>query len=98
MLIGQENLDKLKDTKVLVFGVGGVGGYVCEALCRAGVGQIDIVDKDVVDVTNINRQIIATYETIGRPKVQVCKERMLSINPDVKTDARQCFYLPEKAS
>ena len=98
MLIGQENLDKLKDTKVLVFGVGGVGGYVCEALCRAGVGQIDIVDKDVVDVTNINRQIIATYETIGRPKVQVCKERMLSINPDVKTEARQCFYLPEKAS
>ena len=83
---------------MLVFGVGGVGGYVCEALCRAGVGQIDIVDKDVVDVTNINRQIIATYETIGRPKVQVCKERMLSINPDVKTDARQCFYLPEKAS
>ena len=98
MLIGQENLDKLAAAKVLVFGVGGVGGYVCEALCRAGVGQIDIVDKDVVDVTNINRQIIATYETIGRPKVQVCKERMLSINPDVKTEARQCFYLPEKAS
>ena len=98
MLIGQENLDRLAGSKVLVFGVGGVGGYVCEALCRAGVGQIDIVDKEVVDVTNINRQIIATYETIGRPKVQVCKERMLSINPDVKTEARQCFYLPEKAS
>ena len=98
MLIGQENLDKLAAAKVLVFGVGGVGGYVCEALCRGGVGLIDIVDKDVVDVTNINRQIIATHGTVGRPKVEVCRERMLSINPDVKVDARQCFYLPEKAS
>ena len=98
MLIGQENLDKLAAAKVLVFGVGGVGGYVCEALCRGGVGRIDIVDKDVVDVTNINRQIIATHETVGRPKVEVCRKRMLSINPDVKVDARQCFYLPERAS
>ena len=98
MLIGQENLDKLAAAKVLVFGVGGVGGYVCEALCRGGVGLIDIVDKDVVDVTNINRQIIATHGTVGRPKVEVCRERMLSINPDVKVDARQCFYLPERAS
>ena len=97
MLIGQENLDKLAAAKVLVFGVGGVGGSVCEALCRGGVGRIDIVDKDVVDVTNINRQIIATHETVGRPKVEVCRERMLSINPDVKVDARQCFYLPERA-
>ena len=97
MLIGQENLDKLAAAKVLVFGVGGVGGYVCEALCRGGVGRIDIVDKDVVDVTNINRQIIATHETVGRPKVEVCRERMLSINPDVKVDAWQCFYLPERA-
>ena len=97
MLIGQENLDKLAAARVLVFGVGGVGGYVCEALCRGGVGRIDIVDKDVVDVTNINRQIIATHETVGRPKVEVCRERMLSINPDVKVDARQCFYLPERA-
>ena len=98
MLIGQENLDRLAESKVLVFGVGGVGGYVCEALCRAGVGRIDIVDKDVVDATNINRQIIATHETVGRPKVEVCRERMLSINPDVIVDARECFYLPEKAS
>ena len=97
MLIGQENLDKLAAAKVLVFGVGGVGGYVCEALCRGGVGLIDIVDKDVVDVTNINRQIIATHGTVGRPKVEACRERMLSINPDVKVDARQCFYLPERA-
>ncbi|MDD5926616.1 MAG: tRNA threonylcarbamoyladenosine dehydratase [Firmicutes bacterium] len=97
MLIGQDNLDRLKEAKVLVFGVGGVGGYVCEGLCRAGIGRIDIVDKDSVDITNINRQIIATYQTLGRPKVEVCRERMLSINPDIRVDARQCFYLPEKS-
>lgn len=96
-LIGEENLNKLKAAKVLVFGVGGVGGYVCEALARAGVGTIDIVDKDEVDITNINRQIIATHDTIGQPKVQVCRRRMLSINPSLNCDARECFYLPEKA-
>lgn len=88
---------KLAAARVLVFGVGGVGGYVCEALARAGVGRIDIVDKDVVDITNINRQIIATYATVGQPKVEVCKDRMLSINPELVVEARQCFYLPEKA-
>ena len=97
MLIGQENLDKLAAAKVLVFGVGGVGGYVCEALCRAGVGRIDIVDRDIVDVTNINRQIIATHDTVGKPKVEVCRQRMLSINPDSKVSARQRFYLPDRA-
>ena len=96
-LIGDENLNKLKSARVLVFGVGGVGGYVCEALARAGVGTIDVVDKDVVDITNINRQIIATHDTVGRPKVQVCRERMLSINPSLICDARECFYLPERA-
>ena len=97
MLIGQENLDKLAAAKVLVFGVGGVGGYVCEALCRAGVGRIDIVDRDIVDITNINRQIIATHDTVGKPKVEVCRQRMLSINPDIQVSARQCFYLPDRA-
>ena len=97
MLIGQENLDKLAAAKVLVFGVGGVGGDVCEALCRAGVGRIDIVDRDIVDVTNINRQIIATHDTVGKPKVEVCRQRMLSINPDIQVSARQCFYLPDRA-
>lgn len=97
-LIGAEALEMLHASKVLVFGVGGVGGYVCEALARAGVGNIDIVDKDVVDITNINRQIIATTDTIGLPKVEVCKERMLSINPEIQVGAKQCFYLPEKAS
>ena len=97
-LIGDEALEMLRTSKILVFGVGGVGGYVCEALARAGVGRIDIVDKDVVDITNINRQIIATTDTIGLPKVGVCKERLLSINPEIQVVAKQCFYLPEKAS
>lgn len=97
-LIGDEAMRKLEKSKILVFGVGGVGGYVCEALARAGVGKIDIVDKDVVDITNINRQIIATQNTIGLPKVEVCKERMISVNPKLSVEARQCFYLPEKAA
>ena len=97
-LIGDEALEMLRTSKILVFGVGGVGGYVCEALARAGVGRVDIVDKDVVDLTNINRQIIATTDTIGLPKVGVCRERMLSINPEIQVVAKQCFYLPEKAS
>ena len=95
MLIGDEAVQALGRAKVLVFGVGGVGGYVCEALARAGVGRIDVVDKDVVDITNINRQIIATTETIGMPKVDVCKARMQAINPAIECEARKCFYLPE---
>lgn len=97
-LIGDDAMEALFAAKVLVFGVGGVGGYVCEALARAGVGKVDIVDKDVVDVTNINRQIIATHETVGQPKTEVCKRRMLAINPNIDIEAKQCFYLPEKAS
>ena len=83
---------------MLVFGVGGVGGFVCEALVRAGIGTIDIVDKDTVDITNLNRQIIATHDTIGRPKVEVMKERMLSINPEIRCRAMEMFYLPETAA
>lgn len=97
-LIGEEALQKLKNSKVLVFGVGGVGSYVCEALARAGVGTIEIVDKDEVDVTNINRQIIALHSTVGRPKVDVMAERMRDINPQAEIIARQCFYLPEKSA
>ena len=96
-LIGDEALKRLQNAKILVFGVGGVGGYVCEALARAGVGHVDIVDKDVVDVTNINRQIIATHDTIGKPKVEVAAARMKSINPGMEVGAMQCFYLPENA-
>ena len=95
LILGEEGQAKLKESKVLVFGVGGVGGYVIEALTRAGVGTIDIVDGDKVDETNINRQIIATTKTIGRDKVDVMKDRMLEINPDVKCKALKLFYLPE---
>lgn len=95
MLIGDEALARLQSAKILVFGVGGVGGYVCEALARAGVGRVDVVDKDVVDITNINRQIIATTDTVGLPKVEVCKARMESINPEIRCEAKQLFFLPE---
>ncbi len=95
LIIGEEGQEKLSRSKVLVFGVGGVGGYVCEALARAGVGRIDIVDGDAVDVSNINRQIIATHTTVGRTKVDVMKERMESINPDIKCQGFHVFYLPE---
>ena len=91
-LIGEDAVEKLKQSKVIVFGVGGVGGYICEGLARSGVGRIDLVDKDVVDITNINRQIIATHETVGRPKVEVMKERMLSINPEIECETFQIFY------
>lgn len=96
-LIGQEAVKKLNNARVIVFGVGGVGSYVCEALARAGIGAMEIVDKDVVDITNINRQLIALHSTIGKPKVEVCRNRLLDINPGMEVTARQCFYLPEKS-
>lgn len=96
-LIGCDAVDKLNKSKVLLFGVGGVGSYVLEALVRAGVGTVEIVDKDEVDITNINRQLIALHSTVGRPKVEVAAERMKDINPEANIIARQCFYLPEKA-
>ena len=97
MLIGKENLDKLKNSKIAVFGIGGVGGYACEALARSGIGSFLLVDSDTVSETNINRQIIATVKTVGRPKTEVMKERMLEINPDVNVEIRDCFFLPENA-
>lgn len=98
LLLGQEAVEKLQGSRVAIFGVGGVGGYVCEALVRSGVGAFDLIDKDVVDVTNLNRQIIATQSTVGRPKVEVMRERMLDINPEVLVNARECFFLPENAT
>lgn len=95
ILLGEEAMEKLENAHVIIFGVGGVGGYVAEALARSGVGAIDIVDNDTVSVTNINRQIVATTKTIGLSKVQVMKERILEINPDCKVEAHECFYLPE---
>ena len=97
MLLGGDNMKKLENSKVAVFGIGGVGGYVCEALVRSGVGGFLLVDSDTVSISNINRQIIATDDTVGRPKTEVMKERMLSINPDVSVRIRDCFFLPENA-
>ncbi len=95
LLLGSDALHKLNSKRVCVFGVGGVGGYVVEALVRAGIGHIDIVDKDVVSESNINRQIIASYKTIGISKVEAFKERIKDINPDCEVIAHNCFYLPE---
>ena len=94
---GENAIEKLNNSRVAIFGVGGVGGYICEALCRAGVGHIDIFDRDTVSLSNINRQIIALHSTVGRPKVEVMKERMLDINPDCEINAYNVFYLPENA-
>jgi len=95
LLIGQEGMNKLKQAKVAVFGIGGVGGYAVEALVRSGVGEFDLVDDDKVCLTNLNRQIIATRKTVGQYKVDVMRERILDINPDAKVTVRKCFYLPE---
>ena len=97
LLIGQAALEKLQNSRVAIFGVGGVGGYVCEALVRSGVGHFDLIDNDTVSLTNINRQIIALHSTIGKLKVDVMKERILDINPDVDVSVHPCFYLPETA-
>ena len=97
LLLGEEAMEKLKNSRVAIFGIGGVGGYVCEALVRSGVGHFDLIDHDKVCLTNINRQIIATRKTIGKYKTDVMKERMLDINPDVDVTVHQCFFLPENA-
>lgn len=97
MLLGEEAMVKLKNSHVAVFGVGGVGGYAVEALVRSGVGKIDVFDNDTVNITNINRQIIALESTIGKNKVDVIKERALQINPDVVINAYNCFYMPQNA-
>lgn len=96
-LLGEEAMHRLENARVAVFGVGGVGGYTVEALARSGVGSFDLIDNDTVSVSNLNRQIIATVDTIGRSKVEVMKERILSINPEAKVRTRQCFFLPEQA-
>lgn len=95
LLIGQKAMSRLTRKRVAVFGIGGVGGHVAEALARSGVGALDLIDKDTVDVTNLNRQIVALHSTIGKSKVDVMKERILDINPECQVHAYQCFYLPE---
>ena len=97
LLFGKEAMNKLANSKVIVFGVGGVGGYVVEALARSGVGAIDVVDNDIICLSNINRQIIATTENVGNYKVDEIKKRILSINPECKVNAHKLFYMPENA-
>lgn len=97
LLIGKEAIDKLAQSRVAVFGIGGVGGYVCEALVRSGVGHFDLVDDDQVCLTNLNRQILATRKTVGKYKAEVMAERMKEINPNVDIRIHKCFFLPENA-
>ncbi len=97
LLIGEDGIEKLNNSKVIIFGIGGVGGYVAEALARSGVSAFCLVDSDTVSVSNINRQIIATTDTIGKYKTEVMRDRILSINPNAKVDVRNCFYLPENS-
>lgn len=97
-LIGKDALKKLANSRVAVFGIGGVGGYVVEALARAGVGALDLIDNDEVNVTNINRQIIALHSTIGKLKVDVAKERVLDINPEANVTTYKTFFTPETSN
>ena len=97
LLIGLCNMERLQKSRVAVFGVGGVGGYVVEALARSGVGMLDLIDNDVVSLSNINRQIIATEKTVGRSKVEVVKERVLDINPEMIVHTHETFYMPDTA-
>ena len=95
LLIGKEGLEKLAKAKVAVFGIGGVGSFVVEGLARAGVGNFILVDDDKICLTNLNRQIIATRNTIGKPKVEVAKERILEINPNANVEIHQEFFMPD---
>ena len=95
LLLGKDAMEKLHNSRVAVFGIGGVGGYTVEALVRSGIGQFDLIDDDKVCLTNLNRQIIATRKTVGKYKADVMKERILEINPDAVVNVHKCFFLPE---
>lgn len=97
MLLGQSAMERLAHSRVAVFGIGGVGGYVVEALARSGVGALDLIDNDVICLSNLNRQIIATYKTIGQYKVDVAAQRVADINPDAVVNTYRTFYLPGTA-
>ncbi|NLL76426.1 MAG: tRNA threonylcarbamoyladenosine dehydratase [Clostridiales bacterium] len=98
LLFGEEAMDKLQNARVAIFGIGGVGGFAVEALVRSGIKNFDLIDDDKVCLTNLNRQLIATYKTIGKYKVDVMKERILDINPKAEVEVHKCFYLPENAA
>ena len=97
MLLGTEALERLQAARVAVFGIGGVGGYTVEALARSGIGQLDLIDSDCVSISNINRQILATHSTIGLPKVEAARRRILDINPGCMVRTHEIFYTPETA-
>ncbi len=97
LLLGDKGMEKLKNSRVAVFGVGGVGGHLAEALVRSGVGEIDLIDDDTVSVSNINRQAVATLSSVGKPKVEAAKDRFLDLNADCKINAIQKFFTPETA-
>ena len=98
LLLGKPAMEHLSQCRVAVFGIGGVGGHVCEALARSGVGAFDLIDDDKVCLSNLNRQIIATMKTVGQYKTDVMKERILDINPQASVNTYRCFFLPENAS
>lgn len=98
LLVGAETIRRYSESRVAVFGIGGVGGYVVEALARSGIGTLDLIDNDTVSLTNINRQIIATHSSVGRYKVDVAKERVKDINPQATVNVYRTFYLPETAA
>ena len=97
LLFGKEEMETLANKRVAIFGIGGVGGYVCEALVRSGVGKLDLIDNDKVCMSNLNRQIIATRNTVGKYKTEVMKSRILEINPETEVNIHNCFFLPENA-
>ena len=97
LLLGVEGVDRLRSSRVAIFGLGGVGGYAAEALARAGVGQMDLIDDDTVSLTNLNRQLLATHSSIGKYKVDVAAERIRDIDPTIELRTYRCFYLPETA-
>ncbi len=98
LLLGNDSMDKLKNARVAVFGIGGVGGHAAEALARTGVGRLDLFDNDTVSLTNINRQIIATLDKVGEYKVDVMKERIAQINPEAEVNAYRCFFMPDNSA
>ena len=97
LLTGRDGLERLAGSRVAVFGIGGVGGYVTEALARSGIGTLDLIDHDRVSLSNINRQILALHSTVGKYKTDVARERILDINPDAVVNVFHTFYLPETA-
>ncbi|MCD7772024.1 MAG: tRNA threonylcarbamoyladenosine dehydratase [Oscillospiraceae bacterium] len=97
LLLGKDGMERLSESRVAVFGIGGVGGYATEALARSGVGHLVLIDDDRICLTNLNRQVIATRKTVGQYKVDAMKERILEINPNAEVEVRKCFYLPENA-